>query len=150
MKNDRQEKILAIIAQEPIETQDQLIRRLAEQGIASTQATISRDIKQLHLVKQPTGGGRYRYAVSEQSSKINISDRLRTILHESIVSVDYAKNLIVLKTMPGLAAGAGAAFDGMEIPAMVGCLAGDDTVLIVMRDTDAARDFCDEIAGMQR
>ena len=150
MKNDRQDRILSIIAQEPIETQDQLIRRLAEQGVVSTQATISRDIKQLHLIKQPTGGGRYRYAVSEQSSKINVSDRLRTILRESILSTDYAKNLIVIKTMPGLAAGAGAAFDGMDIPSMLGCLAGDDTVLIIMRDTDAARDFCGEIAGMQR
>ena len=150
MKNDRQEKILAIIASEPIETQEQLIARLKERGVTSTQATISRDIKQLHLIKEPAGGGRYRYAVSAHKTKLNFADRLQTILRESIVGVDYAQNLVVLKTMPGLAGAAGAAFDGMEIPQMVGSIAGDDTVLIVMRDNDSAADFCAEVAAMRK
>ncbi len=150
MKNSRQEMILSIIQQEAIETQEQLIRRLAAQGIESTQATISRDIKQLHLIKQPTGGGRYRYAVSEQRARLNFSDRLQTIMRESIASVDWAKNLIVLKTMPGLAPAAASAIDGMDVPNILGTIAGDDTVLMVMRDAESARDFCQEIAQMCR
>ncbi len=150
MKNDRQEMILAIIAAEPIETQEQLIARLRERGVASTQATISRDIKELHLVKEPAGGGRYRYAVSAQKTKLNFADRLQTILRESIVGVDYAQNIVVLKTMPGLAGAAGAAFDGMDIPRMVGSIAGDDTVMIVMRDTAGAAELCAEIAEMRK
>lgn len=150
MKNERQEKILAIIANEAIETQEQLIERLREQGVNSTQATISRDIKQLHLIKEPAGGGRYRYAVSARKARLNLVDRLQTILRESIVGVDYAQNIVVLKTMPGLAGAAGAAFDGMEIPSMVGSIAGDDTVLIVMRETENAAEFCNEIREMQK
>lgn len=150
MKNNRQEHILAIIAGEPIETQEQLIERLKERGIVSTQATISRDIKQLHLIKEPTGGGRYRYAVSEQKTKLNFADRLKTILRESITGVDYAQNLVVLKTMPGLAGAAAAAFDGMEIHGMVGSVAGDDTAIIVMRDTSAAEALCEEVAAMRK
>ena len=150
MKNDRQEKILAIIASEPIETQEQLIERLKERGVTSTQATISRDIKQLHLIKEPAGGGRYRYAVSAHKTKLNFADRLQTILRESIVGVDYAQNLVVLKTMPGLAGAAAAAFDGMEIGQMVGTIAGDDTVLVVMRDAESAAEFCNEIAAMRK
>ncbi len=150
MKNSRQEMILSIIQQEAIETQEQLIRRLAAQGIESTQATISRDIKQLHLIKQPTGGGRYRYAVSEQRARLNFSDRLQAIMRESIASVDWAKNLIVLKTMPGLAPAAASAIDGMDVPNILGTIAGDDTVLMVMRDAESARDFCQEIAQMCR
>lgn len=150
MKNDRQEKILAIIANEAIETQEQLIERLRENGITSTQATISRDIKQLHLIKEPVGGGRYRYAVSARKTKLNFVDRLQTILRESMFGADYAQNIVVLKTMPGLAGAAGAAFDGMEIPQMVGTIAGDDTVMVVMRDEESAADFCRELRAMQK
>ncbi len=150
MKNERQEKILAIIAEEAIETQEQLIERLREQGVSSTQATISRDIKQLHLIKEPVGGGRYRYAVSAHKTKLSFADRLQTILRESIIGVDYAQNLVVLKTMPGLAGAAGAAFDGMEITQMVGTIAGDDTVLVIMRDAESALEFIDEIREMQK
>ena len=119
MKNERQAKILEIIAQEPIDTQEQLQQRLQAQGIACTQATISRDIKQLHLVKEPMGQGRYRYAVSVQRSRLNVADKLRTIFRESIVSVDSAQNIVVVKTMAGLANAAGAALDSMSIPTMV-------------------------------
>lgn len=143
MKSKRQEKILELIKAYPIETQDELIRRLAECGIPGTQATVSRDIKQLHLYKEPCGGGRYRYAASTATKGFDFTDRLQRILHECSLSVDYAKNLVVLKTLPGLASAAGAAFDAMEdVPAMVGCVCGDDTVLIVMRDEDSAQSFC--------
>ncbi len=148
MKNDRQSRILEIIEREPIDTQEQLQQRLQEQGITCTQATISRDIKQLHLIKEPIGQGKYRYAVSVQRNRLNVADKLRTIFRESIVSVDYAQNIVVIKTMAGLANAAAAALDGMSIPYMVGSLAGDDTALLVMRDTESARSFCDEIHEM--
>ena len=148
MKNDRQSKILEIIEREPIDTQEQLQQRLQEQGITCTQATISRDIKQLQLIKEPMGQGKYRYAVSVQRNRLNVADKLRTIFRESIVSVDYAQNIVVIKTMAGLANAAAAALDSMSIPYMVGSLAGDDTAMLVMRDTDSARSFCDEIHEM--
>ena len=148
MKNDRQSRILEIIEREPIDTQEQLQQRLQEEGITCTQATISRDIKQLHLIKEPIGQGKYRYAVSVQRHRRNVADKLRTIFRESIVSVDYAQNIVVIKTMAGLANAAAAALDSMSIPYMVGSLAGDDTALLVMRDTESARSFCDEIHEM--
>ena len=148
MKNDRQSKILEIIEREPIDTQEQLQQRLQEMGITCTQATISRDIKQLHLIKEPIGQGKYRYAVSVQRNRLNVADKLRTIFRESIISVDYAQNIVVIKTMAGLANAAAAALDSMSIPYMVGSLAGDDTAMLVMRDTESARSFCDEIHEM--
>ena len=148
MKNDRQTKILEIIKNEAIETQEQLQQRLSAMGIACTQATISRDITQLHLIKEPIGQGQYRYAISIQRNRLNIADKLRTIFRESIISVDYAQNMVVLKTMSGLANAAAAALDSMRISYVVGSLAGDDTVLLILRDTDSARNFCDEIHEM--
>ena len=105
MKNNRQSMILDIIAKEHIETQEQLLDQLRQRGVASTQATISRDIKQLHLVKEPTGHGTYKYAVSSSRARLNIADKLRTIFHESITSVDCAQNIVVFKTLAGLAGG---------------------------------------------
>lgn len=150
MKNVRQEKLLQIISEEAIETQEQLLQRLNDLGIRSTQATISRDIKQLHLVKEPTGQGRYRYAVSVQKAKLNFADKLRTIFRESVLTVDNAQNIVVIKTLPGLANAAGSAVDGMDVPYLVGSLAGDDTALLIMRDTESALDFTEEIKEMLR
>ena len=148
MKNDRQKRIMEIVEREAIDTQELLQRRLLEQGVSCTQATISRDIKQLHLIKEPVGQGRYRYTVSSQRNRLNAADKLRSIFRESIISVDSAQNIIVIKTMPGLANAAAAAWDGMNISDMVGSLAGDDTALLVMRDTESARGFCEEIHEM--
>ena len=148
MKDDRQSKILEIIEREPIDTQEQLQQRLQEQGIRCTQATISRDIKQLHLIKEPVGQGRYRYTVSSQRNKLNVADKLRTIFRESIISVDSAQNIVVIKTMAGLANAAAAAMDGMSISGMVGTLAGDDTALLVMKDAEMAKGFCEDIHEM--
>lgn len=148
MKNDRQRRILEIVEREPVDTQEQLQQRLLEQGISCTQATISRDIKQLHLIKEPVGQGRYRYTVSSQRNRLNVADKLRSIFRESIISVDYAQNIVVIKTMAGLANAAAAALDSMSVPDMVGTLAGDDTAMLVMKDIEAARGFCDEIHEM--
>ena len=148
MKNDRQRRILEIVEREAIDTQEQLQQKLQEQGVTCTQATISRDIKQLHLIKEPVGQGRYRYTVSSQRNKLNVADKLRTIFRESIISVDSAQNIVVIKTMAGLANAAAAAMDGMSISGMVGTLAGDDTALLVMRNTEAAELLCQEIKDM--
>ena len=148
MKNERQGKILEIIKLEPIETQEQLQQRLLDMGIVCTQATISRDIKQLHLIKEPIGQGKYRYAISIQRKRLNIADKLRTILRESIVSMDHAQNLVVIKTMSGLASAAATALDSMRISGVVGSVAGDDTVLLVAHDTKTAQELCGEIMDM--
>lgn len=148
MKNDRQNRILEIIERENVETQEQLQQRLQEQGVVCTQATISRDIKQLHLVKEPAGQGKYRYTVSSQRSRLNVADKLRGIFRESIVSIDNAQNIVVIKTMSGLANAAAAAVDSMNVPYMVGSLAGDDTAFLVMRDAESAKNFCEEVHEM--
>ena len=148
MKNDRQTMILEIISQDNIETQEQLLIRLQERGITSTQATISRDIKQMHLIKEPIGQGVYKYAVSGNRTKLNFAEKLRTIFRESITSIDCAQNIVVLKTMPGLASAACSALDNMDISYMVGSLAGDDTAFLLMKDTDSALAFCEEIKEM--
>ena len=150
MKANRQKKILELISEKSIETQEQLLQELHDSGYKSTQATISRDIKELHLIKEPAGQGRYRYAVSAHRTKLNFANRLRTIFHESILSADYAQNIVVIKTMPGLAHGAASALDSMTITDMVGSLAGDDTVMIVMRDTESAAAFVAEVKEMLR
>ena len=148
MKTKRQEKILEIIAAKPVETQEQLLEELRASGMHVTQATISRDIKELHLVKEQTGRGSYHYAVSVRKTTFNNSGKLRTIFRESVMSFDCAQNIVVLKTMPGLASAACAALDSMNISVLVGSLAGDDTVFLVMRDNDSALVFCDEIEKM--
>ena len=148
MKNDRQNQLLQIISEEIIETQEQLLERLQAKGIKSPQATISRDIKELHLIKEPAGQGRYRYAVSAHRTKLNFADKLRTIFHESITSVDCAQNIVVFKTLAGLAGGACEALDHMDVNGMVGTLAGENTVFVVMKDNACAETFCQEIREM--
>ena len=150
MKNERQEKLLQIISEDAIETQEQLLQRLNDLGIRSTQATISRDIKQLHLVKEPTGHGTYKYAVSSSRARLNIADKLRTIFRESVVSVEAAQNIVVLKTIEGMAQGAAFALDNMGDTDIVGTLAGDDTIFLVFHDTIQALDFCEQVKQMLR
>ena len=148
MKGKRQQEILEIVAQRDIETQEQLLEELKARGVTTTQATISRDIKQLHLVKELTSGGIYKYSVSQKKIELNFAGRLRTIFREGVTSFDVAQNIVVLKTMPGLASAAGAAIDGMDIPELVGSLAGDDTAILIMRTNEAAEEFCEEMREM--
>lgn len=150
MKNARQAEILNIIQSADVETQEQLLLHLKERGFNTTQATISRDIKELRLVKELTGNGGYRYAASGQRSNTGSEARLRNIFKEGFTSVDVAQNIIVLKTMPGLASAVCSALDGMEISGMVGTIAGDDTGLLIMRDNAAAQHFSSEIHNLLR
>lgn len=144
MKNKRQEAILEIITHSPVDTQEELLAKLTERGIRCTQSTISRDIKELHLVKE-LSGGTYRYTASKLNAELISSDRLQRILHECCTGCDYAQNLVVIKTMPGLANAAGAALDTRGDTEMLGCVSGDDTAMIVMRSEAAAARLCDEI-----
>ena len=144
MKRARQEAILNIIQTVNVETQEQLLDELRARGYSATQATISRDIKELRLVKELSGGG-YRYAFSERKGLADSEVRLRNIFKEGVTSVDLAQNIVVVRTMPGLASAACSALDGMEIPGMVGSLAGDDTGILIMRDNDAAERFNQEV-----
>ena len=148
MKEKRQRAILDIIANHMIETQEQLLAELKERGFRCTQTTISRDMKELQLIKELTPTGSYRYAVSIHQNRRDFNDRLRNVFREGVTSVDLAQNIIVLKTMPGLANAAAAALDGMDIEEMVGSLAGDDTALLVMRTNQAAEQFCSELRMM--
>ena len=144
MKRARQAEILKIIQSVDVETQEQLLDELKSRGFASTQATISRDIKELRLVKEMSGGG-YRYVVSERKGMVDSDVRLRNIFKEGVVSVDLAQNIVVVRTMPGLASAACSALDGMDIPGMVGSLAGDDTGILIMRDNASAEQFNREV-----
>ena len=145
MKSKRQKKILELIAQYAIETQEELLERLSECGIPSTQATVSRDIKQLRIIKELGPNGVYRYATAPKPAEHTFSAKLNLIFRQCITSVDYAQNMIVVKTMPGLANGAASAIDKLNIPEMLGTLAGDDTCFVVLKDTQAAAELCAEI-----
>ncbi|MBQ8928976.1 MAG: arginine repressor [Oscillospiraceae bacterium] len=148
MKNDRQTMILNIIAKKDIETQFQLLDELERAGIRCTQATVSRDIKQLHLYKELTPGGRYKYVFPRVHEIQNYSDRLSTIFKESITSFVSAQNIVVIKTLPGLAPAVCSALDGMNIRNLAGTLAGDDTAFLAMFDAGAAEELCREISSM--
>lgn len=148
MKSQRQAKIMEIISTTNVETQEQLLAALRQAGFHGTQATISRDIKELRIVKELTSLGNYRYTVSTTEIDGTFSSRLNTIFRECVVSFDYAQNIIVIRTMPGLASAAGSAIDAMNFSSVVGTLAGDDTVMVVMRDNNAAAAFCGEIKSL--
>lgn len=145
MKSQRQAKIMEIISNRNVETQEQLLSALQQEGFRGTQATISRDIKELRIVKELTSLGTYRYTTSGSEISGTFSSRLNTIFRECVISFDYAQNIIVIRTLPGLASAAGSAIDAMSLDAVVGTLAGDDTVMVVMRDNNAAAAFCGEI-----
>ena len=148
MKTQRQAKIMEFISTKDIETQEQLLLALQEAGYNSTQATISRDIKELRIVKELTSFGTYRYTTSSKEGSHTFSARLNTIFRECITGFDYAQNMVVIRTMPGLASAAAAAIDGMNMSVVLGTLAGDDTVFIVMRDNNSAAAFCGEIRNL--
>lgn len=138
MKLDRQNVIMEIISQQDIETQNQLLEALALRGVKSTQATLSRDIRDMRLIKELGPNGNYRYVMTANQDNADMDARLRKIFKECVLSYDLAQNILVIKTLSGLAQAAGSALDGMEIPGLVGTIAGDDTVFLALKDTDAA------------
>ena len=147
MKSQRQSKIIELISAQDIETQEQLLVALENSGFHSTQATISRDIKELRIVKELSPSGSYRYTV-QQNDSANLFSRLNNIFRESVIKVDFAQNIVVIKTLTGLANGACSAVDSMDSTYIVGTIAGDDTALIVMRDLEYAKEFCEELRSI--
>lgn len=145
MKRARQAEIMDIIQGTRVENQEQLLLALKQRGFTATQATISRDIKQLGLVKELSASGSYHYVPSGRRREEGSASRLRNIFKEGVVSVEAAQNIVVVKTMPGLASAACSALDSMDIPGMVGSLAGDDTGILIMRDSAGAEAFGEEI-----
>lgn len=141
MKNSRQARILEIIADNVIETQDDLMEKLRESGYPVTQATVSRDIKQLGLIKTATKSGNYQYTVAKTEGFSN----LKVIMHETIVSVQSAGNIVVVKTYAGMANAAAAVIDSAAGDQIVGSIAGDDTIFIVVPDEKSAADVVEHI-----
>lgn len=142
MKPGRQSVILEIIQHQNIETQRQLQEALLERGVKSTQATLSRDIKDMRLVKELGPTGTYRYTVSGRSEEDDARQRLQKIVRESVISYQPAMNLLVIKTIPGLAPAVCAAVDSMSIEGLAGTLAGDDTAFLAMTSLES----CDKLS----
>lgn len=143
MKFQRQAKILDLIDRFEIETQEDLTDHLRALGYNTTQATISRDIKELRLIKTLSAEtGKYKYTASNAGAADSFTTRLRNIFRECVTDIDAAQNMVVIKTLPGLGQAAAMAIDAMRAPDVVGTLGGDDTVFAVMRDSDSAGRFC--------
>lgn len=144
MKNSRHTRILEIISENVIETQDDLIEKLRESGYPVTQATVSRDIKQLGLIKTATKDGGYKYTVARGDNSGN-DNKLKTIMRETIVSAQEAQNIVVLKTFAGMANAAATSLDALAGEAIVGSIAGDDTIFVVVRNNEDAAEFANYV-----
>lgn len=150
MKKHRQEKLLELISRYEIDTQDELIERLRDHGFNVTQATVSRDIRELKIAKMTSGRGSYRYVLPRQSTDGASSMGFSNSLIDSIVSVDHACNMVVLKTYSGLAQAVAVGIDGMDMHQVLGCVAGDDTIMIVARDEECATVIADRIRMLMK
>lgn len=151
MKKARHEVILSLIEKENIGTQEALLERLIEEGYSVTQATISRDIKALRLIKTPTGDGEYKYVYVQKDSE-DYTQKYYSILSHSVVSVNYAGNMAVVKCYTGMAQAACTAVDNIVIDKIVGTLAGDDTIFVLCKDENAACELkkrIEKITGIQ-
>lgn len=135
MKTNRQSKIIEIIQKNEVETQDELSALLEKDGFRVTQATVSRDIRELKLTKIPTAGGRQKYAVITDAAE-NLSKKYERVLREGFLSMDMAQNILVIKTVSGMASAVCAAIDAMKMREIVGSIAGDDTIMCAIRTVD--------------
>lgn len=147
MKKRRQAKIIELISQNDVETQEELQDMLNSYGFEVTQATISRDIKELRLVKDLSTKGRYIYSTGKKSIE-NINHRAGGIFNETIISIDYALNTVVIKCFPGMANAACAAIDSMNLDEILGTIAGDDTIFILCRSEETASYFTNKLRTM--
>ena len=148
MRNKRHDAILSLIKENNIETQQDLTVALASVGFDVTQATVSRDIKELRLLKRLNDEGRYVYTHNGEAENNGVSDKMSIILSKSIVNVDYALNTIVIKTLAGMAQGAASVLDAMHFPECLGSIAGDDTIFVTTRSEEAAQRLCKKLKNM--
>jgi len=144
MKNSRQQKILELIENFEIETQDELCTKLSDQGFNVTQATVSRDINTLHLYKKNLGNGRQKYAIDNDSDH-TLDDKYRRVLQDGFVSIDMAQNILVIKTVAGMAMAVAAAVDSMRFNEIVGTIAGDDTIMMAVRTVEDTKALMSKI-----
>lgn len=137
MKSTRHSKIKDIIENQVIETQEDLAEALRKQNIEVTQATVSRDIKEMMLIKIPTGDGRYRYAYPLEKNVIFSKTRMARMFQDSVIGMNYSENIIVIKTLPGTANAVASTLDYAKWPEIIGTVAGDDNILVVVKPMDA-------------
>ena len=148
MKSKRQNKILTIISQNEVETQEELVRYLNEAGFRVTQATVSRDIKELHLIKVQTSAGIYKYAVNSKDDKGDNNIRIR-IFKDTVKTIDVAENLVVIKTLTGSANAAGEVIDSINNDQVLGCIAGDNTIFVAVRTTEGAESLAETLISIK-
>ena len=149
MKSQRQQRILELIAKYEIETQDDMTNRLVIEGFKVTQATVSRDLKELKLTKVQTARGTYRYALSQPRHGVG-NVKINNAMAESITEVKYSLNNVVIKTYPGLAAAVAFAVDSLNMQSILGCVAGDDTVIIVTVDEESSAELSERITELMK
>jgi len=138
VKARRHQRILDIVRSRPIQTQEDLSAELAREGLSVTQATISRDIKELRLIKAPVGDGSYRYTIPIDRNIDDINRRIERVFREAVMSVEDSDNIVVIRTLEGAAQAVGAIVDDLDWPEVVGSLAGDDTIFVVVKPADKA------------
>jgi len=144
MKKGRQAAIIKIIERQNVETQQELAEILNMEGFDVTQATVSRDIKALKLSKVPAGGGRQKYVMLHNDDK-HLSAKYVNVLKEGFVSMDMAQNILVVKTVSGMAMAVAAAIDAMKYPEIVGSIAGDDTIMMAIRSVEDTKSIMNQI-----
>ena len=148
MKTQRHAQIIDLIKSKSIETQEELTVLLKESGFDTTQATVSRDIKELKLVKVPDENGNYKYAVKTNHDEIKLSAKFKTILEETVLRIDVSTSIVVIKTFPGMAQAAASAIDNMNWSEIVGTIAGDDTIFVALKTTEDALVLCSKIKDL--
>ena len=148
MKVARHEKIIELIRQYEIDTQEELAARLNEAGFKVTQATVSRDIRALTMTKVAGRNGKSRYAILEEHTPDLLSDKYARVLKEAVVSMNIGQNIIVVKTISGMAMAAAAALDSMKWPESLGCIAGDDTIICVVKTSEQAPGVVQKLSGI--
>ena len=147
MKSARHEKIIELIQEYDIDTQEELAARLNEAGFKVTQATVSRDIRALQLMKVAGKDGNSRYAILTEPS-VELGDKYTRILQDTLTSLDVGQNMLVIRTVPGMAMGVAAALDALKWKEILGSIAGDDTVMCVARDAEQAEIVAEKLKGI--
>ena len=149
MKAQRHARILELVSKHEIETQEEMMSRLQSEGFKVTQATVSRDLKELKLTKTLTARGTYRYSVSHGRQHAG-SGKLNNAMVDSIVQVDYSLNIVVIKTYPGLAQAVASAVDALNMHSILGSVAGDDTIIVVTRSVEDAKEINEKITELMK
>lgn len=147
MKKNRHQKIVEIIENHDVETQEELAGYLQKAGFTVTQATVSRDIRELQLSKIPSGNGRQKYVILKQDDS-HMGDKYIRVLRDGFTSMDMAQNILVVKTVSGMAMAVAAAIDALKFPEIVGCIAGDDTIMVAVRTVEETQELMHKIHVM--